>query len=212
MQNVTALYSNPEISSFNPGIQFEHPVETLAVLEAYQKGRRLGGAVARFMAGGIASQYTSLHTKARTAIHLCYGRFKGHAAPVAPDPTLPGAFEPVVSLVNYTVQKVTETHVPPAVIGLPILQEGGDRIGSRDIQGIVAQMKGLDVPRETALAFGIATQNTDVEDIVRFGDALQNGLGRPILISSPCGKGSMSAAEGLALLQKEAQAIETLRI
>lgn len=210
-QNVAALYSNPEILRFNPGIQFEHPVETLAALEAYRKGKILGGLAARFMASGIASQYASLHAKARTAIHLCYGRFKGHAAPSAPDPSLPGVFEPVVGLANHTVQKIAETHTPPAVFSIPLLQEGGGMVGQGAIREIVAQMKDLNMPRRTAIAFGIATQHTDAEDIARFGDALQNGLGRPILVSSPCGKGSMSADQGHALLQKEAQAVALLR-
>jgi hypothetical protein len=206
------LAKDADLAKQGLGIQLEYPVETLAVLDAAKKSRRLGTIAAKYMARGIAGQAGDLPQALPKAVHPCYGRYLGEAAD-APDPDKSGSYEPVVTLINETLSQWPDGHEPPRIFGFPVIPEGRSMPSKKAQREIVAQLGDLALPKGTVLAPGIVTQHTKAREVAILGNDIQDKIGSPIAIAAPCGLASLRKQPGAALgvLRQEREAVEMLR-
>ena len=205
---LTRLTSDLELQEQGLAIQFECPVETLAALASARDGKDSSSS----LASTIVRQVAVLPQNALTALHFCYGRHNGKPLD-APDSHQENAYAPVVELINQTLSMWPEGHDKPKIVGMPIIAEGGHMPTDRAIKNIVAQLQDLKMPSETMLAPGTATFYTEIPDLVRLNGRIQDGIGKPVAISSPCGKSSLRTRLRAArlVMGREAVAIRQLR-
>lgn len=172
------------------GVQTEHPVETLMMLEAWQKSKRAGQALGNILGRSIAGQQADLPRTMPRAEHLCYGRFMGEPA-AEPDLEQPGALQPVITLANEIAAHKPKHHDPTRVTTLPIVAESGHLPSERAQNEIIAQLSDLVLHKETRVSLGIITYNTPADQVARFMERAQNKSNLIFMPGAPCGLSSL---------------------